>query len=376
MGPHRQIIPVTGRIALNKCIEELSIEVTNECTLACLHCSSGSMPKKGADELQYHEHARLLKEARVLGAKTLSLSGGNPLLYNNLLKLTSKAVDLGFERVLIYTTGHNRHRSTIEYLDNIDGFLDLGKVTWIFSLHSHQNAVNDRLMNHPWAFSDIVRSIHWLKEQNAAVEIHMVPMKPNYMHIPDVRDLCADLGVEKMSLLRFVPQTRGKEHIDELGMDKMDFIRMQMIITDEFKREHSVELRAGCPIDFRHSIGALSAKAKPCHAGDDLMLVRPNGSVHPCAAWKSLPSDSNVRNDNLTEIWTNSHTFQAIREFKADGYKMVSGCASCTLLESCKTGCPAQRLHAYGRKSMDDLYLGCSDPLCPKGNNGCEVENV
>lgn len=352
-------------------VEELSIEVTNECQLACLHCSSGSVPKKGPNELTLAEHVRLLKEARTLGAKTLSLSGGNPLMYTHIVSLVEKAVSLGFERVLMYTTGHNSQGSTVDKFAGIGNLLESGKVTWITSLHSHDQAVNDRIMNTPWAFSNIMRSVKWLQSHSATVEIHMVPMKPNFKHITPLRDLCAEIGVKKMSLLRFVPQTRGRVNVDELGMTKMDFIQMQMIIAEEFAREHPVQLRAGCPIDFRHSIGALPRKAKPCHAGDDLILVRPNGAVHPCAAWKSLPSDSNVRDNSLSEIWYSSHTFNAIREFKETGYTMVSGCASCTLLDSCQTGCPAQRLHAYGNKSMEDLYLACSDPLCPKGNDGC-----
>lgn len=361
---------------MNNTIEELSIELTNECTLRCLHCSSGSTPKAMPDELSYYEHNRLLGEARDLGATVLSLSGGNPLMYSQILRLVRRAIDLKFQRILVYTTGHNRQGTTIDRYEHIGALLGLKQITWIFSLHSHQNAINDRIMNMPWAFGSIVRSIRFLITNNENVEIHMVPMKPNYQHIPQMRDLAGQLGVRKLNLLRFVPQTRGKENVDELGMTKLDFIRMQMIIAEESEREHPVDIRFGCPIDFRHAIGVLPAKAKPCHAGDDLMLVRPTGAVHPCAAWKSLPSDSNVRNDNLRDIWFNSHTFQAIREFKASGYKMVSGCASCSLLDSCMAGCPAQRLHAYGRKSMDDLYLGCSDPLCPKGNNGCEVTDV
>lgn len=357
-----------------KTIEELSIEVTNECQMACLHCSSGSSPQKGPNELTLVEHTRLLREARYLGAKTLSLSGGNPLMYSGMTTLVSRALALDFERVLIYTTGHNSKGSTVETYSGMEMLLSpsyIDNVVWIFSLHSHLAEVNDRIMNRPWATSNILTSINWLKERGATVEVHMVPMKPNYAHIPQMRDLCESLGVMKLSLLRFVPQTRGKANVADLGMTKMDFIKMQMIIAEEFAREHPVQLRAGCPIDFRHAIGALPAKAKPCHAGDDLMLVRPNGAVHPCAAWKSLPSDSNVRHDSLQGIWETSQTFTAIRDFKASGYNMVSGCSACSLLESCKTGCPAQRLHAYGNKSMDDLYLACSDPLCPKGNDGC-----
>lgn len=52
-------------------IEELSIEVTNECTLACLHCSSGSVPQRGSNELTYQEHVRLIREASLIDRKSV-----------------------------------------------------------------------------------------------------------------------------------------------------------------------------------------------------------------------------------------------------------------------------------------------------------------
>lgn len=354
-------------------IEELSIEVTNECTLACLHCSSGSVPKRGQNELTYSEHTRLLREAVHMGAKTLSLSGGNPLLYDHLTGLVYRAAELGFERILIYTTGHNRIGEEVLDYPDIDNLLGIKGVRWIFSLHSHDALVNDMIMNVDGTTEHVLNSMSWLVGQGETVEVHMVPMLPNYQHIPQVRDLVGTLGVRRLSLLRFVPQTRGKAHKDVLGMSRLDFVRMQLIIADEMRQPHDVELRCGCPIDFRHAIGELDNKAKPCHAGDDLILVRPNGTVHPCAAWKSLPSDSNVRQDSLADIWVDSNTFNSIRDFKAHGYRAVGGCASCQLLDSCQTGCPAQRLHAYAngsKPSMEDLYCGSSDPLCPRGNDG------
>lgn len=357
---------------MKRVVEELSIEITNECTLACLHCSSGSVPQKGKNELTLQEHTRILHEARALGATVLSLSGGNPLMHKDLLTIVNRAVNAGYEHILIYTTGHSAHGHTVDQYPHVAALLQMPQIRWIFSLHSHDYDVNDMIMNVPGTTYEVLHSINWLKGMGAVVEVHMVPMKPNYMHVPQVRDLCASLGVRKLSLLRFVPQTRGKINKSILDMDKLDFIKFQMMIDDEFKKDHVVQLRAGCPIDFRHAIGTLPKKAKPCHAGDDLILVRPNGAVHPCAAWKSLPSDSNVRSDSLMDIWDTSKTFTAIREFKRTGYLMVGGCAACNMLDSCQSGCPAQRLHTYGNKSMDDLHLACSDPLCPKGNDGCE----
>jgi radical SAM protein with 4Fe4S-binding SPASM domain len=228
--------------------------------------------------------------------------------------------------------------------------------------------MNDWIMNHQDAARDIRKSIQYLKKYKQAVEVHMVPMKPNYRSILPMRLLCEKLGVGKLSLLRFVPQTRGAENVDELGMNKADFVAMQTIIHEELQSESPVEIRAGCPIDFRHALGLIPEKAKMCHAGDDLILVRPNGDVHPCAAWKSLPADANVRDHSLEWIWNNSPVFVYIRRFKEEGFSKVEGCSDCNLLQSCKTGCLAQRLHAYGVDGdIAELYRPYSDPLCPRG---------
>jgi len=195
----------------------------------------------------------------------------------------------------------------------------------------------------------------------------MVPMLPNWRHIPYVRDVCAGLGVSKMSLLRFVPQGRGLINIEQLGMTVPQFAVMQHMISKEVEANHLVSLRVGCPLDFRHAIGMFDTKQHPCHAGEDLILVRPDGMVHPCAAWKTLPADDNVRDRSLKDIWEHGSAFTTLRSWHEGDWKHVKGqCASCKYQSSCKNGCPAQRLHAYtDTKTFDDLFTPLPDPLCP-----------
>lgn len=346
-------------------VEELSIEVTNECNLSCIHCSSGSRPKKLQGEMTVDVQLRLVEEARELGATVLSLSGGNPLLYEFLPWLVDEADGQGYERVLIYTTGHSRHSNYIWDYEHVGEMMEHESVVWIFSLHSHLSEMNDWIMNKPNALENIKAGIAWLKDLGQEVELHMVPMKPNFRHIPGVAKLAEEMGIDKLSFLRFVPQTRGYTNRDKLNMTVDEFVEMQHLLHQVVNG--GFVTRLGCPIDFRHAVGLTKKKAKPCHAGDDLILVRPTGDVHPCAAWKSLPSDTNVMDYSLRDIWEESEVFNAIRAFKMTGYISIDGCIRCPYLESCMSGCPAQRLHAYG-KTIGDLYDMRSDPLCPIGS--------
>lgn len=390
-------------------LEELSIELSNRCLLRCIHCSSGSQPMAMPNELSHFKIFKLISHARQLGATVLSLSGGDPILLGmDVVSYVDHARSDGYRRVLFYTTGiWNVDLDQLDmpgaeplggmwgidswpYLEHlIDAGIrpifpergvqqDMLKppieniLTVIFSLHSHRPEVHDFIMGVSGSWYTTTGGILALVDKGVNVEVHMVPMKPNYKHISNVRDMCADMGVSKLSLLRFVPQTRGHFNRNILDISIKEFRDIQYVLQAEYcKKEHPVKMRPGCPIDFRHKvIGSIYDKPKSCHAGLDLILVRPDGSVHPCAAWKTLPDDANVRDNSLAYIWEHGAVFQALRDYHTEGYKTLDGpCSSCIHLDSCKGGCPAQKLHAYG-KTLDAMYHPDCDPLCPTGNRG------
>lgn len=402
-GDYKELDHVRQCIATsNWQLEELSVELSNRCAVRCIHCSSGSQPKAMPDELTFEEHKRVMLEARQLGASILSLSGGDPILIPNLPEYVEYALRIGFERVLLYTTGiwrvdldfvdgrcNSAHPilvnqehvqwgisgfQTYPQLDELMQFKDDGLVI-ISSLHSHDASTNDYIMKMPGAFRVITQGIKHLTSNGVEVWTHFVPMQPNIDHIKKTRDLCAELGVGKMSLLRFVPQTRGFANKGALLPSLEMFDRMQKTIDCELahpeRKDLPTAIRAGCPADFRHATIGTSinnvgtGKVKSCHAGVDLILVRPTGAIHPCAAWKSLPTDSNVRTHSLQEVWAGDATYNAIREYLRSGWFFLKGaCSTCAALDSCRGGCPAQRLHAFGRE-LNDLHYPEADPMCP-----------
>lgn len=356
---------------MNYHLKELSIELTNYCLMKCLMCSSGSMASKGKDELTNEEIIYLIFHARELGATTLSLSGGDPItLGTDVHEYITYARMLGYDEVLFYTTGVQSlplEWITSEFLTPIH---DTPKLVFVFSLHSHKPEVNDYIMGRTGAWKSIVSSIDKVIRSGIRVWVHMVPMLPNWHDAPKLMTMCNSMRVEQMSLLRFVPQTRGKANNKQLAMDRQDFIRMQYMMQNLMDSWlPKIKIRLGCPIDFRHTVyDNVKTKMHECHAGIDLILVRPNGDVHPCAAWKTLPGDDNIRNKSLKEIWKSGETFTALRDFRDTGWKALKGpCGRCRYRQSCKSGCLAQRLHDLPEiyPTIQGIYEPYPDPLCP-----------
>lgn len=328
-------------------LKEIYVELNNRCLLSCKHGSS-SASNMGNKCLATERVKELLVEARIMGAQCFSISGGEPLLYDGLLDVLEKAHDLGF-KTKIYTCG---------VINNDKEVVSIGEETFsaiqsynvdrvIFSLHGAVSSTHDYITGVNGSFALVMESIRRAIRLGLIVEVHTVPMSVNFREIPGIIRLAEELGVQKVSLLRLVPQGRCNENL-HLLMDKdqtKEFVNIVESIDSGF-----VTIRKGAP--YR----CLFHSSSPfCSAGKDKVLIGPDGSVHPCEAFKSVPSASNINSNSLSCIW--KHDDMLIR-LRKHGLSSISVCDDCSDWPVCRGGCPGQRWLKY-----DDLSTG-PDPIC------------
>ena len=83
---------------------ELSIELTHKCALACIYCSSSADIHRTA-EIDIDRIKQVIAEVKqVFGVDTISLSGGETLLYSHFSDLY-RFLSSEELRILIYTSG-------------------------------------------------------------------------------------------------------------------------------------------------------------------------------------------------------------------------------------------------------------------------------
>lgn len=97
-----------------KCLKQVFLYVINECNLNCPQCiyKPNNYFNIGSKEIPYSEAVELIQDFYELGARKLTLLGGEPTLYgryqNNpflLAELIAKAKEIGYEYVRIDTNG-------------------------------------------------------------------------------------------------------------------------------------------------------------------------------------------------------------------------------------------------------------------------------
>ena len=181
-------------------------------------------------------------------------------------------------------------------------------------------------------------------ETRVPVEIHFVAMRRNFRDLPGVVVLADSADVQKVSVLRFVPQGRGVSLADrdDLGIDELH----ELAATISSLRTHysRVTIRAGSPFNIL-GIGHTS-----CNAAQDVLIVNHRGEIFPCDAFKGVRYNDDkfgsVLTASLRDVWGQSSFLNEVRSILAS--EKGETCGACELTKTCQSGCLAQKVIREG----------------------------
>lgn len=331
-------------------LRELKIEITNQCLLNCVHCSTGATSGLNSF-LPRSTIENLVEQAYKLGCREIFFSGGEPLLHPDLdfflQILASKRI-----HNKLYTTGITKLAPPLPIsLEKLKILKDHGLSQLAFSLYSAKPDVHDSVTSIPDSFRATVTAIRNAIKLNIITEIHFVAMRQLIRELPSLTTFVDKLGVRKISVLRFVPQGRGKESAAELTPTTSDFRKLRKTIIALRQEKPNITFRLGSPFNFL-LLGSLT----PCTTGFDRMIVDADGFAYPCDALKQVKvanQYNNVLNDSLSRVIENAPLFQMVRHAT-----IPESCTPCPKVKECFGGCLAQRLLTVGDPSLQ------ADPGC------------
>lgn len=189
-------------------LNEITIELTQQCPNRCIYCSSLSDMEK-TESLDYATILQVVDDAVTLGAKTVSLSGGEPFLREDIVEIVDyiqcKGLKLRLYSSGIYSDGDSYSSIPTTLLDAVRGKLD----ALIFNYEAIDAELYAIIMGTEAAnLAMLDETIHRAIALGIPVEAHLVPMHCNYHRIPDVLSKLYSMGVSNVSFLRLVPQGR------------------------------------------------------------------------------------------------------------------------------------------------------------------------
>lgn len=142
-----------------------------------------------------------------------------------------------------------------------------------------EEAVDNDLMGRKGLNTYLSQSLIRASRSGLNVDIHFIPMKPNYRQLPDIIEMFEMLDVMRISLLNFVPQGRGRENKEELMLSQEELAEFGEIVKRE-QSHYRGEIRVGIPLNGR--------LAHLCTAGTEKLDIKYDGTILPCPAFKEM----------------------------------------------------------------------------------------
>ncbi len=283
-------------------LKDLCFEIIQKCPNNCRFCSSMStINSKSIISLDTFKRT-IDKFISLGGIKEISLSGGEPFLHPQLLEMVEYCKSKKIKTV-IYTSGIIRRKKLSkeektglspaelkiinqieenEY-DHLDRLMlkrlkEIGLDKMVFDFQASEVDEYNYLMGTQNQYPHVLKSMLDTHFEGIESEIHFIPLKLNYKIFKEIVELAELSGVSRVSVLRFVPQGRGKDNVEELMLLKNE---LQEFRESAFNFNSSkVEIRMGIPM--------LDEDTHLCTAGYNKYDIRYDGVILPCPSFKDI----------------------------------------------------------------------------------------
>lgn len=316
-------------------LESLFMYITARCNMRCPHCWIVAN-NSARDETDSCSYLQVLEQASHLGLKRVKITGGEPLIRE---EIVASIVRWCAERgvvVHLETNGFLLRRQHVSWLRHLGEML--------VSLDYDDAASFDAFRACEGAFSGAMDAIDIALNADVRVTVAMTVMDDNIRRVPAVASLLFDVLELSVSLKLNPCITIGRAKTGTtLRSDGfLTFVRAY----HDVARRYPGKVVASVPAAFSHPFVSPGPRSRCDYRS--LLSVCPDGDISVCGLAITNPSASlgNMRNVTIGEVWAMNDSLQRLHCVSGDTAKGV--CSLCILKSECVSPCPAYSFDTYG----------------------------
>lgn len=323
----------------------LTLELTYRCPLHCPWCSNPLDFDKYKNELTTEEWIKVLHDGRKMGALQLGLTGGEPMLRDDIEELVIEAEKLGYYSNLI-TSGIGLTPDRLRALKK-------GGLKQIqLSLQSSDREINNKLVGVD-VYDQKLAVAQDIKSQGFPMVLNVPVCKQNIAQTRDILKMAEELGVEYLEFANL-------QYYNWALLNRSEFLPTREELEDAEQAVKETRKRLGNKMAIYFVIpDYYDDRPKACMNGWGAihLTIAPDGTALPCQESRAIKTLEfpNVREHSLDWIWNESPVFN---EFRGDKW-MKEPCSSCDEKGKDHGGCRCQAYLLTGD-------AGNTDPVCSK----------
>ena len=320
------------------------IEITDNCNFRCQHCylldSSNHCTGQKPNTRNLMRIAEILCSQNVFN---IILTGGEPLLYPNVLK-----------QLISYLTAHSINVSINTNLslltdDLLDFFIEKKVRNLLISCPSASSSLYEAITNYK-NFDHFRSNLEKVLKSGMRYSLNMVVSQYNKHDIINTAKKLKQIGATKfgatpMSLNPLYPRLDlllSNDEVKKLTLDLL-WIRDNLGLSVDI-----MEALPKCVFPKELLKQDLPFLKRRCQAGLSIIAVAPNGDVRPCTHNPEVYG--NILNENLDDIWQRMKPWRSM-------VLIPDKCKECKVFVRCHGGCRTNAFTFHGKWNAEDVWV-------------------
>ena len=317
------------------------LEIMGGCDLQCLYCHAGEKNNKTclASEMKLERWSEIITEAKSLGIKRFTVTGGEPFLRSDWAEIVQLC---GVEsQVFISTNGEHFSEENLKILSGLPQVVE-------FRTSLDGLKTND-IIRDGSSYQRTLASLKRLKEflPQARIMVQTTTYQNNLGEIEQLYDVLKDIPIDRWRLAQLwkTVRTERNRHILDFSNYRLMFEMYGRIIRRH--QEDGQPFRLGIDNVYdsfitREEYVDFDMSAHPCLYEFDFLCINANGDLIFCPAL-NIPYAS-VKEASIMEAVSAS---SQLRDFKTITIGSLS-CGNCRYLKICGGGCRADAYRWLG----------------------------
>ncbi|HEX3019293.1 MAG TPA: radical SAM protein [Chitinispirillaceae bacterium] len=324
-------------------------ELTKSCVLSCRHCRASAGKKQHQNEFSTTECMYLIDSLASLGQCIIILTGGEPMLRNDIYQIARYGADKGL-RMVLATCG------TLLDKEKCRALRGAGIARISVSIDGSCSSSHDAFRGVQGAFDALMRAIEAANSSGLEFQVNTTITRSNIEELPDIFSLAVKLGAASFHPFLLVPTGRAEELVDQMISPSQYEQTLNWIYEKHLSSE--ISIKPTCAPHFyrifrerekssgrsviRESHG-FNAMTKGCLGGQGFAFISNIGKVQICGFLEKEAGDLRISGYDFRSIWENSPLFREIRA--VDDYH--GKCGYCEYKNACG-GCRARAFAING----------------------------
>jgi AdoMet-dependent heme synthase len=317
----------------NSPVSHFFLELTPDCNNDCPGCGSLNVHRPGPPPLPAAGWQEIIDKLPPT-TQRLRITGGEPTLHPEFEEIVANINSLGIHFSVFTNARWSDPGAVINFLSdkrNLECIL--------VSIHGARANSHEAFTATPGSFDETIANVRRAAQAGLHVASSTVITQPNYAEMGDIVALMTSLGVERITINRYIGPPLPEIEPDE-GELSIAISAIEKLAAKIYPPQQRSVLRYGTPMP--HCFTDNSSNG--CMAGFVHAAIDPWGNLRPCSHTSITPG--NLLKGDFDGIWESP----VMKRWRKD---VLYQCDGCSIVDRCRGACLAQAL--WQKMSFDPL---------------------